>query len=70
MSKVVKAFASHNSMTVNQALEVAKEQDLTEVIIMGFDSEDDLIVGSSGMLRKDALWLIEKYKFNLLHVED
>ena len=35
---------------------------LTDVICIGYDSDEDLIVRSSRMDRKDALWLAEQLK--------
>jgi hypothetical protein len=66
MSNIIK-LAPTTSTTAKQALqEMLEDNDLTEVIIIGIDSTDDLVIRSSGMTRRDALWLIEQAKIHTL----
>jgi len=55
------AFPPSETFTVGQALDSASamRESLTEVLIVGFDTDGDLYVRSSRMDRKDALWLSE-----------
>ena len=48
------------------ALGFAENDNLKEVIIVGYDSDGDLIVRSSRMNRQDALWLTEMLKQHVL----
>mgnify|MGYP007024622995 CR=1 FL=1 len=50
------------TMTPEQALHMALKDDLTDVLIGGYDEEGDFIVRSSRMSCADALWLAEKLK--------
>jgi hypothetical protein len=63
--KVVEFPASEN-MTVTQALDSAKQKNLKEVLILGFDEEGNEIVRSSKMTRAEALFIIEKTKLDIL----
>jgi hypothetical protein len=51
---------AHTGMSVPMALESAKLADLQDVLIVGYDQEGNLIVRSSAMSRRDALWLAVK----------
>lgn len=62
MSNVVKLKGAHSRMTVEQAINSAKELELTDVVIAGFDKDGDFCVRSSHMTRKDALWIAEYTK--------
>ena len=53
--------------TVDQALAAAKNKNLTDVMIVGYDSDGHLINISSRMTRRDALWMIENAKDNCLY---
>ena len=69
MSKVTELPAS-TTMTPRQALlsalGFADNDNLTEVLIVGYDSDGDLVVRSSRMNRQDALWLTEMLKQHVL----
>ena len=54
------------AMTVAQALGDAQEAGLTECLIVGYDADGRLVLRSSGMARRDALWLIEQAKRHAL----
>lgn len=62
--------ASEN-MTPKQALQrsmiLADNDDLREVIIVGYDSDGGLVVESSKMDRKSALWIVEQLRDHVLH---
>ena len=44
----------------------AQEAGLTECLIVGYDADGRLVLRSSGMARRDALWLIEQAKRHAL----
>lgn len=48
------------------ALAFAENDNLKEVLIVGYDSDGDLVVRSSRMNRQDALWLAEMLKHHIL----
>ena len=61
--KNVIAFPPTDTMTPEQALlsalEFAKNDNMQDVLVVGYDGDGNLIVRSSRMDRKDALWLSE-----------
>jgi hypothetical protein len=63
---IIRAFDAHDAMTVAQALGDAQEAGLTECLIVGYDADGRLVLRSSGMARRDALWLIEQAKRHAL----
>lgn len=56
-------FPPTTTMTPRQALlsalEMAENDDLQDVLVVGYDGDGDLVIRSSRMDRKDALWLAE-----------
>jgi hypothetical protein len=68
MSNVARLPASDH-MTVEQALDYTKKDGLTEVLIIGHDADGDLIIRSSHLSRKDALWLLEQGKLHTLGLD-
>lgn len=66
----VYTFPATEDMTVRQALisafDLLRDNDLDEVIVVGHDSCGKLIVRSSKMTRRDALWLAEQLKMHAL----
>lgn len=54
--------------TVEQAIASAGNVVLKEVIVVGVDSDNELFIRSSGMTRRDALWLAEQLKIHILGV--
>jgi hypothetical protein len=63
-------LGGHMRMTVEEALKSCLRADLQEVMIMGYDADGDLIIASSAMSRKDALWLAEKARQSALGDDD
>ena len=49
-------------MTVDQALGTAGDAGLTECIVVGYDDEGHMVIRSSGMSRRDAVWILEQAK--------
>lgn len=45
-----------------QALDSAKSLYLTDVLVIGYDCDNELLIRSSAMTRADALFLLEKAK--------
>lgn len=50
----------HDNMTVSECLHycLRNADDLTDCIVIGYDADGELVVRSSHMSRKDALWAI------------
>lgn len=48
------------------ALEFANNDNLQDVLIVGYDGAGELLVRSSRMDRKDALWLAEQLRLHAL----
>lgn len=71
--KNVLAFPASTSMTPMQALlsalEFANNDNMQDVLIIGYDGEGQLLVRSSRMDRKDALWLAEQLRDYALNPE-
>jgi hypothetical protein len=59
----VKYLPPSENYTVEQALNNSLSCNLKEVLIIGYDNDDDLFVRSSKMNRKDALWLLQSAIF-------
>tara|TARA_R110002096_G_scaffold172484_7_gene346189 strand:- start:1969 stop:2208 length:240 start_codon:yes stop_codon:yes gene_type:complete len=53
--------------TVDQALAAAKNKKLTDVLMVGYNADGELICIGSRMTRRDALWMIEHAKDNALY---
>ena len=67
MTKVTKLPPS-TTFTVDQALDNAKQMQLNDVLILGFDENDALYVRSSRMTREQGLFLIELGKLHSLGI--
>lgn len=69
MNKVI-AFPATTTMTPRQALlsalEFANNDNLTDVLVVGYDGDGCLVVRSSRMDRRDALWMAEQLKKHAL----
>jgi hypothetical protein len=57
--KVVSLPAT-TTFTAEMALKSALDLELTDVLVIGYDKDGDLLIRSSRLLRSDALWLVEK----------
>ena len=68
--KNVLAFPATTTMTPQQALlsalDFANNDNLQDVLVVGYDGDGELIVRSSRMDRKDALWLSEQLRLYAL----
>ena len=58
-TKVIELPASTN-YTPELALAQAQKYDLTDVMIIGYDSDRDLVVLSSKMTRAEGLFMVKK----------
>ena len=65
-AQIIEAFGAHSRMTVEQALDSAQSAGLTECIVIGYDDAGAMVIRSSGMTRRDALWIIEQAKLHTL----
>ena len=59
MTANVFSLPATTTFTVEQALESARSLDMADVLVIGYDRDGDLVIRSSRMDRKDALWLCE-----------
>lgn len=70
-SEVIELY-NHSRKTVKEALAVAERvvedenQEITDILIIGYDADGELLSISSNMLNKDTLWLLEKLKQRIL----
>ena len=66
----VRELPASTTMTPKQALlsalGFAENDNLTEVVIVGYDKDGDLLVRSSRMNRESALWLAEMLRQHAL----
>lgn len=66
----VRDLPASTTMTPKQALlsalGFAENDNLTEVVIVGYDKDGDLLVRSSRMNREGALWLAEMLRQHVL----
>lgn len=58
MTKVVE-LGPRSNMTPEEALALCSREQWKEVLIIGFDENDDFRARSSNMTRRDALWASE-----------
>lgn len=63
-------FPASSNMTPEQALGSALNYEaaegLTDVLILGYNTDGNLFIRSSKMTNKDALWLLEAAKMNTI----
>lgn len=67
------AFPATTTMTPQQALlsalEFANNGNLTDVLVVGYDGDGELVIRSSRMDRKDALWMAEQLRIYALYTD-
>ena len=56
------ALPPSTNFTPEQALHAALQRDLTDVMIIGFDTDNDFVTLSSRITRSDAMFLLEMGK--------
>lgn len=66
---VTLGIGAHDRMSVEQVINSAAGMDLSDVMILGYDKDNELVVRSSEMDRANALWMIEKAKLHALGIE-
>lgn len=59
-------LGAHERMTPEEALSLTIREQPKEVLVLFFDAEDDFGLRTSNMSRKDALWLIELARQEIL----
>ena len=57
-----------SGMSPEEALSVAAEQDLQEILIVGYNKEDLLVTIASRMTKRDVLWIIRSLEQHLFTV--
>ena len=62
MSDNVFEMGAHDNMSVKEAVEVVKRENLTEVLIIGYNKNDELVIRSSAMSASESLYLLEQAK--------
>ena len=55
-------------MNIRRVRKVIRERDWDQVMAIGYDKDGDLMICSSKMSRKDALWLLEQAKLHALGI--
>jgi len=58
----ISPFPATATFTPEQALDSARQLEPKDLIVIGYDSDDEFFVRSSRMDRKTALWLCELLK--------
>lgn len=70
--KTVLPFPATDTMTPKQALQsamaFADNDNLQDVLILGYDGDGELLIRSSRMDRKDALWMAEQLRLYAIEV--
>ena len=56
MTNVVKF--TNSAVTVDEALDLASKVNYKEVLILGYDENDELYVVCNKMTNKDAIWIL------------
>lgn len=56
----VSSLPASTTFTPEQAIASAASLSMTEVLVIGYDEEERLVVRSSRMDRASALWLVEQ----------
>jgi len=64
--RVLIELSPHSFMTPNETLQKTLREGFTDVLVLGYDEDGELIIRSSAMKRHDALWMIEKAKLYIL----
>ena len=64
MSNVVH-LGPHARMTVDEALEVVKREQWTDIMLIGYKPDGDFSVRSSHMSRENAAFLLELAKYHV-----
>lgn len=59
---MIHTLPASTTLTPEQAIASVAMTQLTDVLIVGYDTDGDLFVRSSRMDRKDALWMAEALK--------
>lgn len=57
--KIVKPDFRPFSQSLNEVYRKAKKEKLKEMLIIGYDQNNEMHLFSSGVKRNDALWLLE-----------
>lgn len=65
MSATLHALPATTTMTPEQALQSALALNPSEVLVLGYDHDGKLVVRSSRMSRRDALWLVEQARMHV-----
>lgn len=68
MKDNVHFLAAHAHMKVDEAFSVAMRNNLTDVIIIGYGDDGDLVINSSHMTRAEALFMLEKSKMHTMGI--
>lgn len=59
MTSTITHLPATTTLTAEQALHSALNENLTDVLVCGYAADGSLVVRSSRMTRADALWLAE-----------
>lgn len=57
----------HSKLTVDEAVAVAMRQDLTDILIIGYNTGNDLVVACSEMTNEQSVMMAELFKHKTLN---
>lgn len=57
--KIVKPNFGKFTKSVNDVIKDVKKEKFKDVLVLGYNQNDDMIILGGGMKRSDALWLLE-----------
>ena len=66
MSNILKFRDKNPAVTVEEALDLASKVGYKEILILGYNKDDDLSVVCSEMDSKDALWILRNAEMEIL----
>jgi len=66
MSNIFQFRGKPPVVTVEEALDIASKSGYREILILGYDKDDDLRVVCTEMNSKDALWILRNAEMEIL----
>jgi L-ascorbate metabolism protein UlaG (beta-lactamase superfamily) len=66
MSKKIAFLPASSTMTAEQALDSMKHLEPKDVVVIAYDEDGDLLIRSSRLVRRDALWMLEVAKIHIM----
>lgn len=66
MDNILKFRGKEPAATVDAAIDLASKANYKQIIILGYDKDDDLYVICSQMNNKDALWILRNAEIGIV----